>query len=171
LSGLVAGSAAQIRLDDVEPDAADLLSIFMSQNDPGMCDEWDPGAGGNRALVFGTDVVGTAAVPEEDVTLLAETAAVGFVTVESDDYLDACERWSRETVRSVREVLGHVGGRPACLQYDETPICGTCDLPMSFVVQLEEGSDHQTSINFGGGGCGYGFRCNTCIRAAFLWQR
>ena len=50
---------AQVRVDDVEPDAAGLLSIFMCQNDPGLCEEWDPVAGGNRAFVFGTDAVET----------------------------------------------------------------------------------------------------------------
>jgi len=71
----------------------------------------------------------------------------------------------------VFEVLGQVGGQPAWLQNDETPVCSVCDQPMSFVAQLEEGHDHQTAANFGGGGCGYGYRCDTCRNAAFLWQR
>ncbi|RBJ03952.1 hypothetical protein DRA43_14745 [Micromonospora provocatoris] len=34
-----------------------------------------------------------------------------------------------------------------------------------------EGRDHRTGFNFGGGGCGYGFRCRPCSTAAFLWQQ
>lgn len=162
---------AQIHLDVTDPERAGLLSIFMCQNDPGLCDEWDAATGGNRAFVFGPDATETVAVPDEGVTLLSETAAVDLVRVESDDYFAARESWSRETGRSVREVLGHIGGQPAWLQNDETPACAVCHGPMLFVAQLEEGHDHQTSANFGGGGCGYGFRCGTCNSAAFLWQR
>jgi hypothetical protein len=103
---------AQIRLDDVEPDGGRLAVDLHVPERSGNATKWDPGAGGNRALVFGMGALGTAAAPEEEVTLLAETAAVAFVTVESDDHLEARGRWSREIVR-----------------------------------------------------------CNTCIRAALLWQR
>jgi hypothetical protein len=42
---------------------------------------------------------------------------------------------------------------------------------MTFTAQLEEGHEHHTAINFGGGGCGYLFTCWPCHHAAFLWQR
>jgi hypothetical protein len=32
---------AQVSLADAEAGSAGLLSIFMCQNDPGLCDEWD----------------------------------------------------------------------------------------------------------------------------------
>ena len=162
---------AQIRLDDVDPVSAGVLSIFMCQNDPGLCEDWDATAGGNRALLFGPDATDTGPVPDDGVILLKETSAVDLVQVQTDDYLEAREQWARESSRSVFEVLGQVGGQPAWLQNDETPVCSVCDQPMSFVAQLEEGHDHQTAANFGGGGCGYGYRCDTCRNAAFLWQR
>jgi hypothetical protein len=167
---------AQVSLTDVEPGNAGLLSLFMCQNHPGLCEEWDPSAGGNRAFVFGADAVLIPSVPSDGVTMLEETSAVQFEEVDVEDYLDAAEQWSRQTGRGVPEVLGQVGGEPAWLQNDETPTCDHCARPMTLVVQLEEGHDHQTAANFGGGGgggggCGYGFRCAPCGTAAFLWQR
>ena len=42
---------AQVMLGDLGPDDwRGVLSVFMCQNDPGMCDEGDPAAGGNQAL-------------------------------------------------------------------------------------------------------------------------
>ncbi|WP_203924585.1 DUF1963 domain-containing protein [Rugosimonospora africana] len=162
---------AQIGLSDVDPVSAGVLSIFMCQNDPGLCDEWDANAGGNRAFVFGSDATDVVSVPDDGVCLLEETSAVDFVQVQTDDYLEARERWARDTGRSVLDVLGQVRGLPAWLQNDETPACSVCREPMSFVVQLEEGHNHQTAANFGDGGCDYGFRCTSCRRAAFLRQR
>ncbi|WP_245736527.1 DUF1963 domain-containing protein [Micromonospora pattaloongensis] len=162
---------AQICLADADPGGAGLLSVFMCQNEPGLCDEWDATGGGNRAFVFGSDATRAALVPDEGVTMLDETSAIGFAQIEGDDYLGARDRWAGESGRSVLDVLGQVGGRPAWLQNDETPDCGVCGQPMSFVVQLEEGHDYRTSANFGGGGCGYGFCCRSCGDAAFLWQR
>jgi hypothetical protein len=104
---------AQAGLADVEAGGAGLLSIFMCQNDPGLCDEWDATAGGNRAFVFGGDAAHVPVPPVDGVTVLDETSAVRF----------------------------------------------------------EEGHDHRTAANFGGEGCGCGFRCRTCGTAAFLWQR
>lgn len=162
---------AQIRVADADPGIAGLLSVFMCQNHPGLCEDWDATAGGNRAFRFGADALQGAAVPDDGVTLLDETSAIDFEQVEADDYLHARDLWSRTTGRSVREVLGQVGGQPAWLQNDETPTCSGCNEPMAFIVQLEEGHDHRTSANFGGGGCGYGFGCRSCSRAAFVWQR
>ncbi|BCB88698.1 hypothetical protein Psuf_060110 [Phytohabitans suffuscus] len=162
---------AQIRLADVDPGNVGLLSIFMCQNDPGLCDEWDATAGGNRAFVFGADATKPAAVPADGITLLDETSAIEFERVEADDYLQAREGWAQVTSRSALEVLGQAGGQVAWQQNDETPTCGPCGEPMSFMVQLEEGHDPRTSANFGGGGCGYGFRCLSCRDAAFLWQQ
>ncbi|MFI0786272.1 hypothetical protein ACH4Q6_11815 [Streptomyces lydicus] len=41
---------------------------------------------------------------------------------------------------------------------------------MPFVVQLEEGPDHGTAMNFGGAGSAYAFACEPGGRALFLWQ-
>jgi hypothetical protein len=162
---------AQISLADVEAGSTGLLSIFMCQNDPGLCDEWDAAAGGNRAFTFGADAVYLPTPPADGIALLGEICAVRFEEFDAADYLDAPGGWHEQTGRPVQEVLGQVGGQAAWLQNDETPLCGRCARPMTFVVQLEEGHDHRTSANFGGGGCGYGFRRNLCGTAAFLWQR
>jgi hypothetical protein len=161
---------AQIALADVDAGSAGLLSIFMCQNDPGLCDEWDASAGGNRAFAFGAEAVHFPIPPGDGIAVLDEISAVRFEEVAVEDYLAAPEDWHQQTGRPRREVLGQVGGQAAWLQNDETPVCGGCGRPMVFVVQLEEGHDHRTSANFGGGGCGYGFRCGPCATAAFLWQ-
>ncbi|GAA4256748.1 hypothetical protein GCM10022255_070810 [Dactylosporangium darangshiense] len=155
---------AQVRL------GGDLLSIFMCQNDPGLCDEWDATAGGNRAYLFGADATEPAAVPGEGETLLEEVSAVEVVPVDAPAYPQAAAEWSRRTGRPRSDVLGHLGGEPAWLQFDETPACASCERPMDFVMALEEGHDWHTKINFGGGR-GYAFRCAPCRAAAFLWQR
>ncbi|WP_406079227.1 hypothetical protein [Micromonospora sp. NBC_00858] len=92
---------AQIRLADAEVGSAGLLSVFMCQNEPGFCDEWDAAAGGNKAFIFGSDATPVASLPDEGVTMLDETSAIRFLQVEGDDYLEARDRWSGETGRSV----------------------------------------------------------------------
>ncbi|MDX2642327.1 hypothetical protein PV341_01845 [Streptomyces sp. PA03-1a] len=131
------------------------VAVFFCQNDPGMCDDWDAAAGGNRAYLF-TGPLGPAAVPAEGETLL------GAVTALRPQPVD---------VATTAPVLGRLGGEPDWLQNDETPSCPSCAAPMAFVAELEEGHDHATSANFGGGGLGYTFVCRPCERAAFLWQR
>jgi hypothetical protein len=164
---------AQVSMTDADADAGGtgLLSIFMCQNDPGLCDEWDATAGGNRAFVFDAGAVRVATPPGDGETLREDCSAIRFENSDVDDYLEASQRWHEQTGRPQREVLGQIGGQAAWLQNDETPDCDACARPMTFVVQLEEGHEYRTSMNFGGGGCGYGFRCETCENAAFLWQR
>ena len=58
-----------------------------------------------------------------------------------------------------RDVLGQLYGEPSWIQGDETPECDCCNKPMRFVAQLEEGPDHRTAMNFGGGGVAYLFDC------------
>lgn len=159
---------AQIRLDDIDPAEHGLFSIFMCENEPGLCLEWEPDSGGNRAFVFRSDLV-PAAVPSDGVVLLPEVSAIAYAATPEVHYERARQRWHSETGGPLRHVLGQVGGAPQWLQDDETPTCGGCDAPMTFVVQLEEGHDRRTSMNFAGG-CGYGFRCRPCDIASFLWQ-
>ncbi|WP_371494421.1 hypothetical protein OG871_04875 [Kitasatospora sp. NBC_00374] len=40
---------------------------------------------------------------------------------------------------------------------------------MRLAVQLQEGPDPVTAMNFGGGRA-YAFTCSPCTGAAFLWQ-
>lgn len=151
---------AQVRRD------ADYLSIFMCQNDPGLCDEWDAEGGGNLALVVPAERLTAATPPPTGDTRLPEVSAVTYTEVEDQDYDQARAAWPDQ-----RDVLGQLGGEPAWIQGDETPNCRTCGEPMLFVAQLEEGHNYETSANFGGGGSAYAFTCRTHPLAAFLWQR
>ena len=160
---------AQARLDDVDPAESGLLAIFLCQNDPGGCLEWEADAGGNRAYVFGPGPWHPAAVPAGDAVLLPTVSAFDLVPLPADDYEPARLRWPEQTGRPGRDVFGKLGGRPDWTQVDETPTCPVCTQRMSFVVELEEGRTRDTAANFGGG-VGYGFRYRGCGTGAFLWQ-
>ncbi len=147
-----------------------VLPVFMCQNDPGLCDEWDPVAGGNRALLFPRAGLTAAPVPAEGRTLLQETCGVDCTVTGAAPYHKARSHWSQAHGRPVRDVLGQLGGVPSWLRHDETPICPSCTRPMSFMAQLEEGRDYRTAMNFGGDGCGYVFACAPCREGSFLWQ-
>jgi hypothetical protein len=101
------------------------LLLFQCQNEPGMCDEWDPNAGGNAACL----VTVAAARP---VTPAADPVAVA---VEATD-----------------APLGFVGGDPEWIQGDETPMC-SCGAPMRFVAQLSDAGGG--GISFGDAGEGH----------------
>jgi hypothetical protein len=141
----------QLLADDV-PGLRHLLLVFMCHNDPGMCDQWDPFAGGNRAYL----------VAAAEVTVAEPPAG-------RETRLDAVTRLVIEPVDSSNadHALGLVGGQPDWIQNDETPACPLCGALMRFVAQLVEGPGE---MNFGGGGCGYAFVCDHCRQAAFLWQ-
>ena len=156
---------AQVDLDET------MLSIFMCDNDPGTCESWDPASGANEAHLFDRTGLTVAAVPETGVTRLDATDRITSTTMSADDYYDAREQWAQSTGRPENEVLGKLGGAPDWIQSDETPRCTSCGNPMTFAVELEEGPDFRTAINFGGGGCGYAFSCAPCRGAAFCWQR
>jgi hypothetical protein len=153
------------------PDASRLLLIFMCENDPGMCDDWDAEGGGNAVVAVVADGLHLAAIPAEgEVERPRYGARVEIM--KADGYDKARGLWVEQNPeRRGREVLGQIGGTPGWLQADETPSCAGCDTPMTFVAQLEQGPDHRTEMNFGGGGCGYVFDCD-CARATpkFLWQ-
>ncbi|MGF1429004.1 DUF1963 domain-containing protein [Kitasatospora sp. LaBMicrA B282] len=166
-----------------------LLALFACQNDPGMCDDWEPDSGGNLALLLPVD--GLQPIPrpepadaandenadedgdedeEDDVLGLGATRAVELCRMTEPDYYDARTEWAERTGRPVTEILGQLGGTPDWLQGDETPGCPDYAQPMPLAVQLEPGPDHLTAMNFGDGGNGYGFACEPCGRATFLWQ-
>lgn len=157
---------AQVPLDPSAPAGGDLL-VFLCQNDPGLCDEWDATSGGSSASVA-RGSRRPADVPANGITALDAVSAAGVVD-EPGDYDRARSAWTEREAQP-RGVLGQLGGEPAWIQGDETPTCSGCDRPMRFVVQLEEGHDHATAANFGGGGCAYGFACDGCDRGAFLFQ-
>ncbi|MCB5168800.1 DUF1963 domain-containing protein [Streptomyces bambusae] len=150
-----------------------VVSAFMCANDPGMCEEWDAGAGGNRAFLFpaaGLVPMHPADPAEpEDVRLLGAVRIAEPVRVDPAGHEDAAAAWSARTGRPQSEVLGQLGGEPDWLQFDETPGCAGCGTPMAFVAQLDEGPDPLTAPNFGSG-TAYLHACEPCGRAAFLWQ-
>jgi hypothetical protein len=173
---------AQIVLGDLGEDSASasfqrggLLALFACQNDPGMCDDWSPVAGGNRALLFPLGGLRPLSLPEvdaevgEDVLVLGAVHGVACEAVGASDYDSAREDWAKQSGLAASKVIGQLGGVPSWIQGDETPSCSSCENPMSLVAQLEEGPEHSTAMNFGSGSV-YAFACQPCARAAFLWQ-
>jgi hypothetical protein len=130
------------------------LLVFMCQNDPGMCDDWNPRSGANKSYLFPVDDLRAAEVPAEGKTTLGAVSGM---------------RLQAEAPEGA-QVLGRVGGKPEWIQADETPGCPTCGDYMDFFAQLEQGHDHSTGVNFGGDGLGYAFVCKECQEAAFVWQ-
>ncbi len=159
----------QIALDG--KNATSLILIFMCQNDPGLCDEWDADLGGNRAHIVKIDAGRLATAPELGVTVRDTVYGARVEAVDSPDYNDARQLWTEINQVAPGQILGALGGYPCWLQEDETPDCSRCGSKMSFVAQLEEGPDRKTAMNFGGGGCAYVFYCS-CEQgsAKILWQ-
>ncbi|MFK0294390.1 DUF1963 domain-containing protein [Streptomyces sp. NPDC090442] len=167
---------AQVVLDDLGDGVGNrgILALFACQNDPGMCDDWDPDSGGNQASLFPADGLEPLPRPEggvdEALLVLGSVRGVSLVHVDEPNYDQAGGEWAAGDDRTAPSVLGQLGGSPAWLQGDETPSCPSCASPMPLIVQLEEGPDHSTAMNFGGGGGAYAFACEPCRRARFLWQ-
>lgn len=157
-------------LGQVQDGASSHIALFMCQNDPGLCDEWDPESGGNHACQVGDVPLALIDAPADGNVSRSESYGMRPVICHEDNYADAREAWLAAGGEA-RAILGSLGGVPDWLQADETPTCSNCAAPMDFVAQLEEGPDHRSAMNFGGGGSAYVFRCN-CERkpARLLWQ-
>jgi uncharacterized protein YwqG len=162
---------AQFPLDSLEEANGhhdQTLLLFQCQNDPGMCDEWDPNAGGNAALLVQSSFRVPLQVPKGETLLSGESRlrrvsyqAVHAQNTDDDDYCEAVDA-------PASKVVGKLGGAPLWIQSDETPNC-ECGSPMAFVAQLE--CSGGGGINFGDCGAGYAFVCAPCRdRAKFLWQ-
>ncbi|MFB8200813.1 hypothetical protein [Kitasatospora purpeofusca] len=107
---------------------------------------------------------------EDEVLLLGATrAAEPQHLPDAPDFDSARAAWAARTGHPRNHVLGQLNGTPAWLQYDRTPSCATCAEPMRLAVQLQEGPDPLTAMNFGSGRA-YAFTCSPCADAAFLWQ-
>src|SRR5579871_5778072 len=160
----------QIALED--HDAKRLVLLFMCQNDPGSCDDWNANSGGNRAMVVMPDRAPSLAEIPQDGLAVRETAhGAHLEEVDSESYGDARKQWAQRNNCSPLQILGQFDGEPSWIQADETPTCDICGKRMQFLAQLEEGPDYKTAMNFGGGGCAYVFRCScTQHTAKFLWQ-
>lgn len=153
------------------PETPKLVLLFMCQNDPGFCDDWDANAGGNCAIVVQDGELTEVQVPASGITVRQTSYGAHVVTWPSDDYDAAREAWTRETGHKRRDVLGQIRGKPAWIQADETPTCDACGKLMQFLAQLEQGPEWQTEMNFGGGGCAYVFDCACAADTAkLLWQ-
>jgi hypothetical protein len=159
-----------LKMAHLESEALQLktLLLFQCRNNPGMCDEWDANAGGNAALLV-LSRESQPITPPKGPTLLPAESRVKLVPYNDslakettdDAYCAALDAPDSTT-------LGKVGGRPLWLQGDETPTCG-CGAKMRFVLQLEDRGGG--GINFGDGGAGYAFVCESCPDSAkFLWQ-
>jgi len=158
-------------LGQLQASAGQLLLLFMCQNDPGSCEEWDPDQGGNRVISVSPTNLQLVSPPAGGDTLRATRYGAAMVQVSEQDYDEARTQWAAASGRAATEVLGQLGGAPSWIQNDETPACNSCGEPMQFVAQLEQGPDWQTEMNFGGGGYAYVFRC-ACTQdsAKLLWQ-
>jgi hypothetical protein len=138
--------------------------VFMCQNQPGLCDEWDPDAGGNVVKVVASN--GSETIPPPG---SAETTLPFQMDLDAVPFEQTYESALRDQTL-VHRVLGKLGGAPDWIQADETPICNACGLAMSFVGQFEQATDGKVEVNYGGG-LAYLFHC-ACSGASakFLWQ-
>ncbi|MFD7629226.1 hypothetical protein ACFV7Q_24905 [Streptomyces sp. NPDC059851] len=156
------------------PAHAHVLALFACQNRPGTCQDWNASSGANAALLLPARGLRRMARPrgravDSEKLLLGATHAAEPHTADEAGYEGACAAWAARTGRPRNHVLGQLGGTPAWLQYDQTPACPTCVEPMRLAVQLQEGPDPLTAMNFGTGRA-YAFTCAPCGEAAFLWQ-
>jgi len=148
-----------------------IVLLFMCQNEPGLCEEWDADAGGNTALVMQASSLRSVSPSQDGDTLRPCRYGADIVDVDAPDYEAAREIWAKQAGRPIRHVLGQAAGSPSWLQGDETPTCECCREPMQLVAQLEQGPDWETEMNFGGGGVAYAFACAAGKPTAkFLWQ-
>jgi hypothetical protein len=140
--------------------------IFMCNNDPGMCDEWDANGGGNKVIIVNEENLEFFKPIDTELSLRETVYGAKEIETVAVDYDSARENWTGNR----REVLGQLNGEPSWIQGDETPECDCCKKSMRFVAQLEEGPDYKTIMNFGGGGIAYLFDCKAGNTAKFLWQ-
>lgn len=158
-------------LGQIQTSPDESLLLFMCQNDPGMCDEWDPNLGANKVIPVSTKNLQPVLPPDGGETIRPTHYGAVLTQLDEPDYDEARSQWASANGKPAREVLGQLGGEPSWLQNEETPTCNSCGNPMRFVAQLEQGPDWQTEMNFGGGGCAYVFRCPCIpISAKLLWQ-
>jgi hypothetical protein len=146
-----------------------LYQIFMCQNDPGCCEEWGPDEGGNKVIVTSPSSLEKTVAPSKGLTTREAEYSALIVPVECYDYEHAREKWANDNNKNYRDVLGQINGVPAWLQGEEVPICNSCNSPMQFIAQLEQGPNSDTEMNFGGGSA-YVFNCTCSASAKFLWQ-
>ncbi|MFD0528974.1 hypothetical protein ACFQ1I_21810 [Kitasatospora arboriphila] len=152
--------------------AAPCSRCSCARTTPAAARSGTPAPSGNLALLLPVGGSGPLPLPplpddhdedDGDPRQLGAVRAVAYRPDPGGDYEAA------RLGRPDEALLGQLGGGPAWLQYDQTPDCPSCDRAMAMVVQLEEGPDHLTAMNFGSGSA-YAFACEPCGSAAFLWQ-
>lgn len=147
-----------------------LEQIFMCQNEPGCCEEWEPDSGANAVIILESSDLEHAEAPADGEAIRNCQHGAEIVEIEAENYDKARVKWQEESGLAMRQVLGQINGEPLWLQQDETPTCSGCGNKMRFVAQLEQGPDWETEMNFGGGGCAYLFDCSCNGSGKFLWQ-
>lgn len=140
--------------------------IFMCNNAPGMCAQWDPESGGNKVIIIDDKNLEFFKPSDSKLSLIEIEYGVSIVETEDIDYDSARDNWKGDK----GDVLGKLYGEPNWIQGEETPVCDCCHKPMRFVAQLEEGPYYSTAMNFGAGGIAYLFDCKQGKTAKFLWQ-
>lgn len=125
------------------------------------CDDW----GSSPVIIVDSENLEFYHPQDSEMALRQTEYGAKIVNADEEDYDTARENWEGNR----RLVLGQLYGEPSWIQGDETPKCDCCNKKMRFVAQLEEGPDHNTDMNFGGG-CGYLFDCKEGKTAKFLSQ-
>lgn len=153
---------------EVAAHGAKLLLLFQCEQNPGACDEWDPDAGGNAALIVDASDAREVAAPDGE-SVMGTRGGVSLLAYDESTDADSAEDEYYEVYGAPdSRIIGKAAGLPIWIQGDETPTC-SCGATMRFVVQLEERA--ADGLNFGGGGSAYAFVCPTCReQARFLWQ-
>lgn len=152
---------AQFELTQEVSPRTGLLVLFACP--VASCVPFDPTSGANWARVISPGAIARAPTPEGVLGFCAGVELL-MVDVNPRDGIDAYDLARIERAHP-RTVLGQLGGDIAPVE-TEVPRC-TCGLSMHAVLQLEEGPDANTAINFGGG-CGFAFVCSNCEGEARL---
>ena len=71
-----------------------LEMIFMCNNDPGMCDEWDSENLGNKVIIISGENLEILQPLDKTLSLREAEYGIKIVEVVSDDYDSARESWS-----------------------------------------------------------------------------
>ena len=147
------------------------LLVFKCENRPGQCHDWRAFTGDNRVMAVPAGPRMVQVTPPDPVAPVVDDQWSGHPRVVDASSYPAARDQLIATGMDPRQILGCLGGEPAWVQTDETPLCPDCGEPMILAAQLEEGPRWPTALNFGGRGTGYVFYCAHHLdQAAFLWQ-
>lgn len=147
-----------------------LLYIFMCTSEDDNCCPWEADSGANKAFCSPAKNLKIQNAPEGKYATTREICHGAVIEISKIPNYGQARHERGQRTQKWRDVVGQMGGTPGWIQGAEAPICHECGQPMRYVAQLEEGPDHATRMNFGGG-CGYVFDCACNDRVAqFLWQ-